>query len=132
MSDYALTANDIVVRLADNANIPNDPKNADRVAYNAWLAVGNTPDPYIPPPPPPQTIVPQDLIDQLTAADAAKIQNALNANSQFWLGWQTLSSIRDPVPVTNARFKKAWTALTQILGAQRMSDIATALGVTVN
>jgi hypothetical protein len=52
MSDYALTATDIVVRTADNANIPNDPRNVDRQAYEAWLADGGVPDPHVPPPQP--------------------------------------------------------------------------------
>lgn len=34
---------DMILRIADNANIPNDPDNRDWVAYQAWLALGNTP-----------------------------------------------------------------------------------------
>jgi hypothetical protein len=34
-----------VFRIADNAHIPFDPANTDYVAYLAWLAEGNAPEP---------------------------------------------------------------------------------------
>jgi hypothetical protein len=49
MAEYQLTASDIVVRTADQAHIPNDPANRDRVEYDKWLAAGGVPDPYVPP-----------------------------------------------------------------------------------
>jgi hypothetical protein len=45
MADYQLTQSDIVIRTADQAFIPNDPANRDRVEYEAWLADGGVPDP---------------------------------------------------------------------------------------
>lgn len=53
MAEYRLTHTDVVIRTADDAHIPNDPDNRDRVAYNKWLADGGVPDPYVPPDPPP-------------------------------------------------------------------------------
>jgi hypothetical protein len=48
---YTLTQNpDIVVRDADQANIPRDEGNRDYQEYLQWLAEGNTPAPYEPPP----------------------------------------------------------------------------------
>jgi hypothetical protein len=52
MADYQLTATEEVIRTKDNACIPNDPGNRDRVTYDKWLAEGGVPDPYVEPPPP--------------------------------------------------------------------------------
>src|SRR3954468_19175758 len=42
-----------VLRLLDQAFIPDDPANRDRAAYNQWVEDGNVPDPPDPPPEPP-------------------------------------------------------------------------------
>jgi hypothetical protein len=47
MADYQLTFTDIVIRTEDNANIPNDPANRDRMEYDKWLADGGVPDPHV-------------------------------------------------------------------------------------
>ena len=40
-----LDGGQIVIRLADNANIPMDESNTDYQAYLKWVAEGNTPLP---------------------------------------------------------------------------------------
>lgn len=46
MALYQLTQfPNIILRESDGLAIPTDPANADYVAYLAWLAVPNTPDP---------------------------------------------------------------------------------------
>lgn len=55
MAEYQLTTNEhIILRVADNAHIPDDPANRDYQEYLAWLAMGNTPDPAPLPPTPPE------------------------------------------------------------------------------
>ena len=53
MADYQLQANEMVLRTGDGAWIPNDPNNRDRIEYDAWVAKGGVPDPYVEPPQPP-------------------------------------------------------------------------------
>lgn len=49
---YRLTNHNSIIRLADNASIPNDPANRDYADYFEWLAAGNTPLPAEPLPNP--------------------------------------------------------------------------------
>ena len=55
---YTLTATTTIIRDADQACIPDDPRNTDYQAYLAWLAEGNTANPYVAPPPAPLTATP--------------------------------------------------------------------------
>jgi hypothetical protein len=62
MADYQLTAFPGVVRTEDQASIPEDEGNRDWQTYQAWLAEGNVPDPYVAPTPPEQTPTAQEEV----------------------------------------------------------------------
>jgi hypothetical protein len=47
---YQLTSSDSIIRLSDNAFIPQAPGNRDYREYLDWLDAGNTPEPAPPPP----------------------------------------------------------------------------------
>jgi len=49
---YQLTSSDSIIRLSDNASIPQAPGNCDYREYLDWLEEGNEPLPAAPPPPP--------------------------------------------------------------------------------
>lgn len=58
---YQLTTGDTILRLADNAWIPQDEANTDYATYLAWLAEGNTPNPA-PEPPAPEPLTPAEKL----------------------------------------------------------------------
>ena len=49
---YKLTDNASILRIEDNASIPNDPANSDYAAYLEWVEEGNTPEAADVPPDP--------------------------------------------------------------------------------
>lgn len=79
----------------------------------------------------PETVLPQDMMALLTPDDMTKIMTAISGNAQMALLWYSMVAQRDPMLVANVRFQAGWGALMQVLGAARMAEIASALGITV-
>jgi hypothetical protein len=80
MADYQLTPYDTVLRTADGVFIPGDPMNVDRQVYEAWLAAGNSPDPYVEPPPSvPASISDRQFFQQLAVSGVISQAEALGA-----------------------------------------------------
>jgi hypothetical protein len=80
MTIYRLTENGGVMR-SDGAFIPDDPANADWAEYQAWLAHGNAPDPYVPPPAPRRLVPKSIIVARLNAAGKlAAAKAALDAD----------------------------------------------------
>jgi hypothetical protein len=82
MSDYQLTSTTSIIRTSDGASIPADPANRDYESYLVWLAVPNTPDPYVAPPPPvPASITDRQFFQQLAVQGIITQADALAANA---------------------------------------------------
>lgn len=80
---YQLTASG-VIRLSDNAYIPDCASNIDWQEYQQWLAEGNTPEP-MPAPPPDLTMALNNgaaRTSRLEKKQAASWQNKLKALEQ--------------------------------------------------
>lgn len=91
LTNNALAANaQTVIRDADGAHIPPDPKNADFAQYLAWLAVPNTPTPAASNPVSPfaaaaPTLTFLQFMALFTAAEQAAIVNSADTQTRLFL-----------------------------------------------
>lgn len=89
---YRLTSSTEIERIADGAIIPADADNADYAAYLAWLADGNTPEPYEVPEP-----SPAELIASMQAAVQARLDTF--ARTRYYDGILSACTYAgDPIP----------------------------------
>lgn len=100
---YKLTSSTTIVRLQDNACIPDDHANTDYRDYLAWVAEGNTAEAADPVPPPPVTVTFREFMALFTPAEQAAIVNSADTQVKIFLlqasaGVITLS---DPVVKTD-------------------------------
>ena len=123
---YALTATSTILR-NDGTFIPPDPRNSDYQIYLAWLAAGNTPDPYIPPPPPiPFSVTPfqakaailqAGLLPAVEAALATAspiAQLAWSDATEFTRDSPTIAALAAQLGLTDAQVDDLFIAASQV------------------
>jgi hypothetical protein len=76
-------------------------------------------------------VLPQELMKLLTVDDVIKIQSAIASSPQLWLLWYSMMAQKDPMFFGNERFQAGWVALGQVLGADRIAQIAVRLGINL-
>lgn len=127
MAAYKLTDGATVIRTADGAGIPDDPRNADRREYARWLAAGNTPDPADPPPVP-HYVLARDILDKFSDADYAAMKATIAQNQAAARFYDTLLVRGEKaIDLDGERFTAAWGLIVQVLGQPRADAIMSAL-----
>ena len=104
---YKLTETQNIIYRNDGMWIPADPANTDYQQYLAWLAKGNTPEPYVPPPPSiPQSVTRFQALAILAAGgylDTVRTYIAtLDQNNVQRLAWENAADWERSSPTLNA------------------------------
>ena len=90
---YKLTKTTSIIRLADNAVIPADSRNADFQQYENWLAEGNVPQP-----------VDAETVEQVQARITQQVQQRLDGFAKT-RNYDNCLSACSYVASTNEKFK---------------------------
>ncbi|WP_063685504.1 hypothetical protein [Bradyrhizobium stylosanthis] len=132
MAEYRLTETDqMVIRTADGAYIPNDDGNRDWQAYQQWLADGGVPDPYVPPPEPQPGMVAPVIV---ASAHATIKSSAISlAGQPFNIATATYTG-KGVFAFTfiNALPDANYTAMITSDSVAELADGRTAAGFTIN
>ena len=131
MAAYRETAGDSVIRTADGACIPHDERNRDWRKYQAWLADGNTPDPYVAPP---ATFMLDGLVFLARLSDSEYTNIVAAANSALAQGngqlsrWIDMLRLRGEIDLAGdaARAAKASLVASGLLTQARADAIFSA------
>ena len=104
---YKLTNVSNLICTADGSFLPADPANTDYQQYLAWIAEGNTPEPYVAPPTPiPATVTRFQALAVLAAGgylDTVRTYiNTLDQNNVQRLAWENATDWERTSPTLNA------------------------------
>ena len=118
MSDYVVTNNNVIIRVADGVVINYDPENSDYLDYMGWVSNGGVPDKAVEEEPPAPSEVVDTTVNTPFPTDITKTSYQLtdrgfitrlndgaiiptdpdNSDYQAFLRWQAAGGVPAPVP----------------------------------